>query len=207
MFFAQGKPIEATGFDIGIILQLFALINPLSSLPFMISVHKQGINVRRLAINAIITAYVIAVCIALVGPYLFQIFGITPDTFRIAGGLVLLLLALETIRGGDEEYKPASSLDGLIAILATPLLTGPATISFISIKSYEIPLMILLLDISIAFFFVGLIFFVICLSIPKINLRLVDIVSKIMGLFLMAMAVEMISYGMTNIVKAAMGGK
>ncbi len=201
LFLGQEKTVTAAGFDIWLILQLFALINPLSSLPFMIGVYKQGVNVRRLAFNAILTAFIIAICIAFIGRPLFNIFGITVDSFRIAGGLVLLLLALDTIRGEEEEYKPTGSLDSLIAILATPLLTGPATISFITIKSYEISLYVLLLDICIAFVFVGVVFFLICYSIPKINMKLVDIISKIMGLFLMAMAIEMIAAGFSPILQ------
>ncbi len=205
MFFLQGNQPVVSWFDVGILLQLFALINPLSSLPFMINAHRQGVDVRRLSLSAVFTAYIIAIFIALVGPFLFNIFGITVDSFRIAGGIVLLLLALDTIRGQEEkDNKPTGNLDSLIAILATPLLTGPATISFISIKSYEIPLMILLLDVSLAFIFVGIVFVIICFSIPKINMKLVEIVSKILGLFLMAMAIEMIAFGISNFVKTAM---
>lgn len=190
---------------IGIILQLFALINPLSSLPFMIGVYKSGVDVRKLSIQAVLTAFVIALIIAIIGRYLFEIFGITVHSFRIAGGLVLLLLALDTIRGEEEEYKSTGNFDSLIAILATPLLTGPATISFITIKSYELSMFSLLLDISATFILVGIIFIIFCFSIPKINLKLVDIVSKIMGLFLMAMAVEMIAAGIEGFIKAAIG--
>lgn len=209
-FLGQQEAQAASTFSIhlGIVLQLFALINPLSSLPFMIGVHKSGVDVRRLSIRAVITAFIIAIIIAIVGRYLFEIFGITAHSFRIAGGLVLLLLALDTIRGSEEEYKATgTNVDSLIAILATPLLTGPATISFITIKSYEFSVFGILADICIAFLLVGIVFVIFCFSIPRINMKLVDIVSKIMGLFLMAMAVEMVAAGIEGFIKTAMGIK
>lgn len=191
--------------DTALIIQLFVLINPLSSLPFVMTAYNNGINVRRLAVNAVITAYTIAMGIAMIGPFLFGIFGITLDSFRIAGGIILLLLAIDTIRNPKEEtqYKEAQGIESLVAILATPLLTGPATISFITIKAYDMKMVPLLLDITIAFVFVGLIFILISYAISKVNTKLVDIVSKVLGLFLTAMAIEMISKGVEGIILAS----
>lgn len=190
--------------DIALIVQLFVLINPLSSLPFVMNAYRNGFNVRRLAVSAVVTAYAIAVVIALVGPYLFGIFGITLDSFRIAGGIILLLLAIDTIRAPKEEDSTAEGkgIDSLVAILATPLLTGPATISFVTLKAYEIKTFPLLLDITVAFFFVGLVFILISFAISKINTKLVDILSKILGLFLTAMAVEMIANGIWGFISS-----
>jgi multiple antibiotic resistance protein len=186
--------------DFMLIVQLFVLINPLSSLPFVVAAHKNGINVRRLAFGAVITAFILAVCIALVGKFLFQVFGISPDSFRVAGGIILLLLALDTIRTPKEDYHPAGNIDSLIAILATPLLTGPATISFITIKSHEMSVIPLLSNICIAFLFVGIVFVLVSFTISKINTKIIDIISKVLGLFLTAMAIEMMSKGLREII-------
>jgi multiple antibiotic resistance protein len=188
--------------DIALIIQLFVLINPLSSLPFVVAAHSRGINVRRLSINAVLTAYLIAVAIALIGPFLFSVFGITLDSFRIAGGIILLLLAIDTIRPPKEtEYGETEGLDSLIAILATPLLTGPATISYITIKAYETRLIPLLIDITLAFMIVGVVFIMFSFAIPKIKVKLVDICSKVLALFLTAMAIEMIAKGILGFLK------
>lgn len=186
--------------NIHLIIQLFVLINPLSSLPFLISAYNNNVNVKRLSFFAVITALGIACIIALIGKLLFSLFGITLSSFRIAGGLVLLLLALDTIRTSREEYKQTKGIDTLIAILATPLLTGPATISFITIKSYEMSIITLILNIIVAFLFVGLVFIIIANTIPRINTNIVEILSKILGLFLSAMAIEMIAKGIGEII-------
>jgi multiple antibiotic resistance protein len=194
--------------DTALIIQLFVLINPLSSLPFVVAAYNNKINVRRLAVNAVMTAYLIAIGIALIGPFLFGVFGITLDSFRIAGGIILLLLAIDTIRASDEDkqFQESQGIESLVAILATPLLTGPATISFITIKAYEMKTVPLLLDISAAFLFVGAVFIVISYAISKINTKLIDIVSKVLGLFLTAMAIEMIAKGIEGFIAASKHG-
>lgn len=186
--------------DVHLIMQLCVLVNPLSTLPFVISAYNNGVNVRKMAYVAVFTAFAIAVTIAVAGKTLFGIFGITLDSFRMAGGLVLLLLGLDTIRSRRESYKETKGIDSMIAILATPLLTGPATISFITIKSYEIGTLPLIVNITVTFLFVGLAFIIIANGIPKINVRLVEIISKVLGLFLAAMAIEMISKGLSDMI-------
>jgi len=184
--------------SIALIAQLFVLINPFSSFPVLFSAYKNKMNVKKIAVSASIIALAIAIIICLVGSDLFGLFGITVDSFRIAGGICLLLLGLDTIRN-REDTSITDRIDGLISILATPLLTGPATISFIVIKSIEIGKIPLLSNIVIAFVLVGMVFVLFSYSVKKINMRVVEISSKVLGLFLTAMAIELISVGVYNL--------
>lgn len=184
--------------NIALIVQLFVLINPFSSFPVLFSAYQNKMNVKKIAVSASVLALVIAIIICLFGSDLFGFFGITIDSFRIAGGICLLLLGLDTIR--DKEKKPvADHVDGLISILATPLLTGPATISFIIIKSIEIGKVPLLSNIILTFILVGIIFILFSYSVKRINIRVIEISSKVLGLFLTAMAIELISVGVYNL--------
>lgn len=186
--------------DFALVVQIFVLINPLSSLPVLMSAYKNKLNVRKISISAVILAGIIAVTIALIGPFLFNLFKITLDSFRIAGGLVLLLLGLDTIRKRDlEEKKDIGKIDSLVSVIATPLLTGPATISFITIKAFEIGKTAIILDIFVTFILVAIVFVLISMMIPKINLKVVDLMSKVLGLFLTAVAIEMIAKGISNL--------
>ena len=124
--------------DFALILQMFALLNPLSSFPFLIAAYRQKMNVRKIAVYSVITASVIAFSITFVGPVLFRLFGITLDSFRIAGGVVLLLLGLSMIHPKEEDPKKLENVDSLTTIIAIPMLTGPAIMSFITIKAYEL---------------------------------------------------------------------
>jgi len=183
--------------NVAIIFQIFVLANPLASVPFILSAHKDKFNVRKISIYAVFIAFLVAVLINFIGPSLFIAFGITLDSFRIAGGMILLFLAIQTIFQSENEEIQNSShkVDSLISIIATPMLTGPATMSFLTIKSFEIGSLMLFPNIILAFILVGVIFFTFALAIPKINIKIINISSKIFGLFLTAMAVELIIQG------------
>ena len=185
-----------------IIMQIFVLLNPLSSFPFLVAASKKKMNVKRIALLSTLTAYIIAMVIALSGNGLFNLFGVSLDAFRIAGGIVLLLLGIDMIRSKDEDHlKVDKKGDHLISIIATPMLTGPATISYIALKANEMGRTPILINITAAFLIVGAIFFLMSVLIKKINPGVVNIVSRILGLFLTAVAVEMMSSGLIAIVK------
>src|SRR3990167_7390143 len=74
-----------------LIIQLFVLLNPLSSFPFLMAAYRKKMDVKRIAAFSVMTAFVIAIIIIFIGPYLFDFFGITLNSFRVAGGIVLLL--------------------------------------------------------------------------------------------------------------------
>lgn len=135
----------------------------------------------------------------ILGPLLFNFFGITVDSFRIAGGIVLLLLGFDTIRSKDGEGKKVTQVDSLISILATPLLTGPATISFITIKAFELGRLPMISNLLCAFVLIGAVFIIFSMMIPKVNAKLIDISSRVLGLFLTAVAIEMIAKGIYGI--------
>jgi multiple antibiotic resistance protein len=181
--------------DFILIVQIFILLNPLSSFPFLMAAYRQKLNVKKIALLSVITAFAVALIIALTGPSLFGIFGISLDAFRIAGGVVLFLLGLDMIRPKEEEIEKVGSIDGLISIIATPMLTGPATISFITIKSYEIGQFDLVSNLVAAFVLVGVVFMMFSFMISKINHTVINITSRVLGLFLTAVSIEMIAQG------------
>jgi multiple antibiotic resistance protein len=184
--------------DLSLIIQIFVLINPLSSLPVLIGAYKSKLNVKKIAILSVLVAFILAIVIILFGPYLFGIFKISIDSFRIAGGVVLMLLGLETIRS-KRDVKPVKKIDSIISIIATPLLTGPATISYLIIQTYELGIITLLLNIIGAFILVAIVFGIFSIMIPRINMKVVEISSKILGLFLTAIAIQMIATGIHNL--------
>lgn len=186
-----------------LILQLFVLLNPLSSAPFLIKLQKRGVDVKGVASRAVLTAFCVALTIAIAGKWLFQLFGITQNSFRVAGGIVIMLLGLETIRGDEEDAPPNGGLDNFIAILATPILTGPATMSYITLKTYEVGTVAVIANLILAFIGVAAVMFVLTAMIARVNARLIGIVSRILGLFLTAMAVEMIAKGLDGLIREA----
>ncbi|MEM4554236.1 MAG: MarC family protein [Candidatus Anstonellaceae archaeon] len=184
--------------DIALIMQLFALLNPLSSFPVLMAAYKKKMDVRQIAIRASAVAYAIALFVIFFGPQFFSLYGVSIDAFRIAGGVVLFLLGLDTVRP-REPKSDVSQTDSLIAIIATPLLTGPAVISFLTIKAFSSGPVALLQDVTVAFAAVGAVFYVFALALPKVNEKMIEILSKIMGLFLTAIAIEMMANGVKGL--------
>lgn len=185
--------------DLALIIQLFILINPLSSFPVLLAAYKSKMNVKKIAISAVFVAFLIAIIIAVFGPYFFSLFNITIDSFRIAGGVVLFLLGIDKVRPKEQKRKDVKEADALISIIATPLLTGPAIISFIIIQVIDIGRLSLLSNLLIAFIAVGIVFMIFAFTISKINAKVIDITSRIFGLFLTAVAVQMIAKGIQGL--------
>ena len=82
-------------------LSLFLIYNPFASLPIFISVSKgkEESVIKSYANKAIIVAGVLLAVFVIIGPFLMDIFHVTMNSFRVAGGLVLLLMSVETIFG------------------------------------------------------------------------------------------------------------
>lgn len=180
-----------------LVMQIFVLINPLSSLPVLIAASRKKINIRKVAITSVIIAFIVAFCMVFIGPLLLIAFGISLDSFRIAGGVVLLMLGIQTVLSKGNEKKDIGKVDALVSIIATPLLTGPATISFITVKSQELGHIPLILNLFIAFLLVGVVFFLFSLFIKKIDIKIISITSRVLGLFLTAVAIQMIMKGLS----------
>jgi len=111
----------------------------------------------------------------------------------------LLLLGLDTIRPKEKEIVNVGGVHSLISIIATPMLTGPATISFITIKAYELGQFAVVANLIPAFILVGVVFVSFAYLVSKVNTNLINISSRIMGLFLMAVSVEMIFTGVKGL--------
>jgi len=191
--------------DTTLIMQMFALLNPLSSFPVLMAAYKKKLDVRQIAIKASVAAFAIAIFVLFFGPQFFQLYGVSIDSFRLAGGVVLFLLGLDTVRPKPVREE-VNEVDSLIAIIATPLLTGPAVISFLTIKAFDSGPMSLVGDVTISFLIVGTIFYIFSLLLPKVNEKVVEIMSKVMGLFLTAIAIEMMAKGATALLIAKSAG-
>ncbi|PIZ53739.1 hypothetical protein COY28_03325, partial [Candidatus Woesearchaeota archaeon CG_4_10_14_0_2_um_filter_57_5] len=120
-----------------IIFQMFVLLNPMSSVPILLAAHRNKLDVRRISMQAVLVAFAVAATVAVLGPVLFTAFSISVDSFRIAGGIVLLLLGIQTVRPVPRDISNVTEADSISSLIATPMLTGPATISYITVKTID----------------------------------------------------------------------
>ena len=115
---------------------LFAVIDAVGTVPIFIGLTT-GISEhrRRIVRQAVVISTAILVTFSLFGWVIFQIFGITINDFRIAGGIILFVVAVDHLRGGDSRSKDLEPSDIAAFPLATPLLAGPGAISTVIIIS------------------------------------------------------------------------
>ncbi|WP_417670996.1 MarC family protein [Roseibium sp.] len=119
---------------------LFAIMNPIANLPVFLSLtgERTAGEQRAVAITVTIALVLGCVIVALSGNAILNIFGISLDSFRLAGGFLILLIALnllsgeqsKTHHGTDKEKAHHAGQDNPgIYPLTVPILLGPGTIS------------------------------------------------------------------------------
>ncbi|MBC7428832.1 MAG: NAAT family transporter [Bacteriovorax sp.] len=200
-------------------ITLISIINPLGALPVFLGYTKHHKNLNKTnVINTCSVAVGVTILVSLVcGQALLNFFGISVASFTIGGGLLLFTIAFSMISGHQSTTKINSeeikSLDfeREIAIipLAIPLLSGPGAIStsIIHAKNFTTP----------THWIGGLVVVILISLIIKITLSYAEkigeklgqiglnVMTRIMGLILLSMSIEMIAFGIKEILPALKG--
>lgn len=181
---------------------LFVIINPIGNLIVFIGLSKRVDAKKRLdVVNQILfVASILLFAFLFFGTYIFKFFNIGLDTFEIAGGIILLIIAimyLLDIHIGIHRNRDISAVP-----MGTPLLIGPGTITstLILVNGYGILITFIgavfaLLSVWLVLIFSGRIY-------NLIGTHWSMILSRIMGLILAAIAVEFIKTGIVGVVRS-----
>lgn len=121
---------------------VFVIVNPFGNIPIFISLTSKLTSIERR--NAIIKAVMIATAVllvfALIGQFIFNLLNVTLDSLRIAGGLLLLAIAFDMLMG----RSPSSKIDETeeresvaVTPMALPLLAGPGALSTVMVLMNE----------------------------------------------------------------------
>jgi multiple antibiotic resistance protein len=118
---------------------VFVVVDPIAAIPFFLSLTAgdDALRRRHVARRAAITAYLVLTFFALAGAVLFELLGITLGAFKMAGGVLLLLTAVDMLRtrapetriSAEEVEAGTGKPDVAIVPLAIPLLAGPGSIA------------------------------------------------------------------------------
>jgi multiple antibiotic resistance protein len=189
---------------------LFAIMNPFISLPIFLSLTDGATpaEMRRTALATTTYAAVMCAVVALGGQALLKLFGITVDDFRVAGGLVLLLIGLGMLNGAEntahhgtpaEQAQHASRSDVAFYPMAFPMIVGPGTITTLLIfvgqakSGAEFAAVGVAAAAVLALMGVVLFFAAAIGRLMSQTLRV--IMTRLMGMILAAIAAEMIAGG------------
>jgi multiple antibiotic resistance protein len=108
---------------------IFLVINPIGVLPVFLAIAGplDRRSQRKLALNAVLIAFVVLVFFIFAGAFLLEQIGVSIRAFQISGGIVLFLVGLEMIRGESPETPPGMEQSQALAVypLGVPKIAGP----------------------------------------------------------------------------------
>jgi multiple antibiotic resistance protein len=192
---------------------IFAILNPLGAIPIYLSMmtDRRPVVMYRTALKASVAVAVILTLAVWTGDDLLSFFGIGIPAFRIAGGLLVLLIAIAMFgaktspaRHTDAEQAEAEAKNDIAVVpLAIPLLAGPGAISLTIVDAHQVISLSDKVVFSLGIVGVAVIVWVVLRMAEPIGTRLgtggLNIATRVMGLILAAMAVQFMADGMLEL--------
>ncbi|HMG02856.1 MAG TPA: MarC family protein [Edaphobacter sp.] len=200
-------------FSVLALSSIFFLVDPFAALPTFLAVTagSDSARRRRMARKASLTALIFLSAFAMAGQYIFKMFGITLPAFEIAGGVILLLIGLDMLEArrsptqetsGDAE-DAASKEDAGIVPLGIPMLAGPGAIASVMVLVGQAQNSWQMVAILASIFITAVICYFVLGNSDKVAKALGDtgirILVRIMGLLLVALAVQYFVNGMADL--------
>ncbi len=188
-------------------LKIFFILTPFFVLSAFISLTRdfQNVEKKRLAIKVTIAVMVSSFVIYLFGKYIFELFGITLDAFRIGAGTILFLSALSMISDNSNTTNRESNRNIAVVPLAMPMTVGPGVIGVLLVMGAESGSFIERLIIGAALFLavisLGIILYLSASIKRLIGEQGLVILPKITGLFVSAIAAQIIFTGIQNFLR------
>ncbi len=153
---------------------------------------------KRLVGQATLTALFISVIFLFFGKVIFRLLGISPDDFRVAGGIILLILAISDILFSNHEKRRSTDTAVGIVPIGIPLIMGPAALTTILISTETVGFLMTLVSLLLNLWIAWFVFRKADWFVRLIGEAGTKAIAKVMALFLAAIAVMMIRVGMTG---------
>ena len=180
---------------------IFVVMDALGNVPIF-SVLNRGFSKKQKEENinrAVLIATIVLLVFLFLGNMLLNFFGIRLSSFKVAGGLLLSIIGMEVALGLKYGRHEKEKQELAIVPMGTPLITGPGVITAILILvgtyGYWVPLIAAVLNLLFTF---------LLLRNSETFLRIfgkqgADVISRIMGIIIVAIAVEFIRQGWATI--------
>ncbi len=179
---------------------LFIVVNPLGSVPIFVSLTKDMDKQQRKRTYhlAILTGLILLAFFAVVGQNVLILFGISLDSFMIAGGILLLIVAVRLlVIGGWTENLSLSESVGAVPI-GCPLLVGPGAITTAILSLQSSGILVTLLSVAITFIIVWLILRFIDPIYRVLGKNGSLVITRVMALLIASIAVQYVLEGAKN---------
>ena len=203
--------------DLKPLITLIAIVNPLAIVPFFIH-YTQGFDAQQKTQTirtAAFSAFVVIAACALVGLQVLDFFNISLESFQVGGGLLLLISAMNMLNARPAEARPnegtleagaeKAAMGNSIAVvpLTIPLLTGPASMSTVVIYADQATTLwshMALVGYGVVVALCVWASFSMAEPIARVLGRTgINVMTRLMGLILAALAVEVMAGGLVKI--------
>lgn len=194
-------------------IALIAIVNPIGCLPIFISATSGWSQAERAkTARTVAMTVMIVLCVsAFIGDKILDFFGITIPSFQVGGGILLLLISISMMHGKQggtrqtaEEAQDMAEREVIAIVpLSIPLLAGPGAISSMILTAQQHPgiwghVSLIFPVALIALFIWGLLQLADGIT-HYLGTIGINIVTRLMGLILAAMAVEFIAHGLSGL--------
>jgi len=194
-----------------VLISLLAVINPISQVPIYIdftnSLDEKHKN--KFSLNATLTLFIVCLVALLTGFHLLELFNISIYSFRIAGGIFLFITGIKMMADSPKpkEISVTQNSDDVmikaIVPLGLPLLGGAGTMSTVVLFSENISNLLTTSKVFTAIFISSIIVYIVLRLSDFISRKLgklgMTIMTKTMGLIMIAISVEFITKGLMGI--------
>ena len=192
----------------------FAVIDPIGTIPIFLSLTEQYDykQKQRIALRGCFVAFFVLIFFGFFGDLILSHLKISPDTFNIAGGAILFIIAVEMVNGRRQARKSRAATgspnaaEELIRIssspLAVPLLAGPGAITSIMVfGDFTTPdsSMLNLTSVFLALAASAIILYLASWGSRFINLTISTVMSRLVGILLAAIAIQTILNGLNHL--------
>jgi multiple antibiotic resistance protein len=191
---------------------LFVILDPFIAIPLFLALTREYSQAERnrVARMAAITVAIVLIVAALFGEKMLTLMGTSLASFRVGGGLVLLLMALEMLRANEREivadaaHLPTQHTTSIAIVpIALPLLAGPGSISAVIIQMHRSSepwhasiTIALILTVCL---FIWLILRLATTIGKTLGASGLNILNRLFGLILAAIAVEIMANGLRTL--------
>ncbi len=205
--------LDLLQFSFVALTSVFVLVDPIAAIPSFLAMtlEADAPERRHMARRAALTCLIVLTAFAAGGKLIFRLFGITLPAFKIAGGVILLLIGLDMLRARRSPTKetPSEAEEGAgkedvgIIPLGVPMLAGPGSISTVMVLMsgmaswwYAIPVFLAIAVTALASYWI-------LAGADRVRLHMgetgIRILTRMMGLMLTAIAVQFVLNGLADV--------
>ena len=200
------------------IAALLSMMNPIGNLGIFagLTENRPEADTRRSAWTCAVAVAITLLVVAWAGGIVMKFFGITVESMRAAGGIIVLLIGLQMLanksshKDSPEEHEDAKTRSSIAVVpMAIPIVAGPGTMATVLVAAQQNPSLLSKVEISVVIaVFAGLVGLLFSFATPIakwLGAAGMGVVTRIMGLILAAIAMGMLAEGLRGLLPGLAG--